>query len=210
MMPGAEVTALWRGGGDNMHLDLFVTDRGGSVWTTYWEPKTGWAAWFVAAQDKAGKAHLMAPAAPVTGAWRRDHLDIFAVDRDGLTYHAYWEPRIGWSQWNLFFKHITGARWVAAYGHWDADSSFLLIPGANRYTSEEMYYTWATGTGTYGPWQLIAEPDDKHTRWYPDTRIEFCNSKNIARSVATSRYGVPWKLSVDSSPSEPKSPWDGG
>lgn len=41
--PGQPITALWS---NRDHLDLFMTDKGGRVLSTYWEFEGGWREWF--------------------------------------------------------------------------------------------------------------------------------------------------------------------
>jgi hypothetical protein len=44
MQPGATVTVLQPFPG---HVDLFVTDPDGAVWSTFFEPDGGWRNWFL-------------------------------------------------------------------------------------------------------------------------------------------------------------------
>ncbi|SOD73597.1 papain like protease [Jatrophihabitans sp. GAS493] len=71
------------------HLDIFVTDVSGAIYTAAWEPDfpDWWHGWW---RLNGGAA---APGAPVHGVSRStDKLDVFVVGTDNHTYTAAWEP----------------------------------------------------------------------------------------------------------------------
>ena len=94
MQPGATVTALWAPSGK--HLDLFVTDASGVVWST-WYDGTGWRpeGWF-----SIGDSFAIAPGSCVASLWSPDpalnHLDLYSIGRAGQVVSAFWEPDLGW------------------------------------------------------------------------------------------------------------------
>lgn len=94
MKPGAQVTALAPWG--NGHVDLFATDRDGTVWSTFWDPATSWVPWFPIHPDR-----KMCPGAPVTAyapPWGK-HIDLFVTDADGTVWSTYWERKTSWVPW---------------------------------------------------------------------------------------------------------------
>ena len=83
--PGQKVTAVWSN--NTTHLDLFVTDRGGRVMSTWWEGAENWQPWF-----PIGPAGNAAPGQPVTALWSNpNHLDIFITSADGTVKSTFWE-----------------------------------------------------------------------------------------------------------------------
>jgi hypothetical protein len=83
-------------------LDIFAVGEDGQVYTTGWEPSTGWAAW-----TKLTNGVSMAANTTVFGVSRSSGLiDIFAVDywRHPIT-NAY-DPAVGWKGWRTFEDYI--------------------------------------------------------------------------------------------------------
>ena len=92
--PGQTVTAIWAAGGK--HLDLFMTDRGGRVMSTWWESAKGWQPWF-AVQSGSG---LAAAGQAVTARWSTPtHLDLFIAGVHGQVLSTWWEAARGWQPW---------------------------------------------------------------------------------------------------------------
>jgi len=94
MNPGATVTAVYSVPGK--HLDLFVTDAFGLVWST-WKDADNWRpeGWFMISDSFAiglGKT--------VTALWSPDpslnHLDLYSIGPAGQIVAAFWEPELGW------------------------------------------------------------------------------------------------------------------
>jgi hypothetical protein len=109
--PGVTVTAVWR---DPTHLDLFMTDRDGTVWSNYWEQAPSWQSWF-----KVNPSFQASPGATVTAVWRDPtHLDLFTTDKDGTVWSNYWEQAPGWQSWfkvNPSFQASPGATVTAVW-----------------------------------------------------------------------------------------------
>jgi hypothetical protein len=83
-------------------LDIFAVGEDGQVYTTGWDPSTGWAAW-----TKLTNGVSMAANTTVFGVSRSSGLiDIFAVDywRHPVT-NAY-DPAVGWKGWRTFEDYI--------------------------------------------------------------------------------------------------------
>ena len=98
---GAPVSALWRPG--DSHLDLFVTDPNGAVYSNWWEPGPGWQKWFSIDPEV-----TICAGAPVSALWRPDsHLDLFVTDPDGAVYSNWWEPGPGWQKWFSIDPEVT-------------------------------------------------------------------------------------------------------
>lgn len=76
------------------HIDLFLTDDSGRVWSTWWEPQANWQAWFFIGE------RTFKPGAAVTPlAARANHVDLFVTDRDGVVWTTWWEPSRNWQPW---------------------------------------------------------------------------------------------------------------
>jgi hypothetical protein len=94
MHPGATVTAVWAVPGE--HLDLFVTDSLGSVFSI-WNDADGWRSdgWFII-----GDSFTIAAGKTITALWRPDssfqHLDLFSIGKGDQVVSAYWESELGW------------------------------------------------------------------------------------------------------------------
>ena len=88
------VTALWQT--SPLFLRLFVTDVGGSVWMTWWEPERDWTFWAIPPDPKFEiKMH---PGADVTAVWRQpdQHFDLFVTRTDGAVWTIWWDNQVGW------------------------------------------------------------------------------------------------------------------
>jgi len=89
---GAPVAASW---GNEDHLDIFATDRFGTVQSTYWDDNGGgWRAdgWF--AIDPATLFH---PGGTVTALHvDEDHLDLYAADQHGVVRSIWWDSDDGY------------------------------------------------------------------------------------------------------------------
>jgi hypothetical protein len=99
---GATVTALWAPRHKG-HLDLFMTDADGKVWTTWWEEAPKWQPWFpVGPTPPVSPPPLMERGATVTALWapgHKGHLDLFAIDADGTVWSTWWEEGPQWQPW---------------------------------------------------------------------------------------------------------------
>jgi hypothetical protein len=87
--PGAAVTAVWA---NEDHLDLFTISAQGAVISTYWDknqtPNYLAAGWFSIHPEM----HFGGPG-PVAAVWANEnHLDLFAVNSDGIVATIWWEP----------------------------------------------------------------------------------------------------------------------
>jgi hypothetical protein len=92
---GATVTAVSR---LPDHLDIFVIDTGGLVWTAAWEPGfTHWSGWWsLGIRGVSGKA-----ANAVSRSGDGKTLDVFVTDESGAVHTASWRSDSGWQSWLL-------------------------------------------------------------------------------------------------------------
>jgi hypothetical protein len=94
MYPGGTVTAVWSVPGK--HLDLFVTDSFGLVFST-WKDADSWRpeGWFLISDSFA-----IGPGKTVTALWSPDpalkHLDLYSIGTARQVVSAFWEPELGW------------------------------------------------------------------------------------------------------------------
>jgi hypothetical protein len=94
--PGATVAALVPRDG---HIDLFVTDRKGEVWSTWWEESPNWQSWFPIRPGTLPVSDAL-PGGTVTALVpRAEHIDLFVTDHDGIVWSIYWEPPDWQPQW---------------------------------------------------------------------------------------------------------------
>jgi len=103
---GAYVGAVSR---STDHLDIFVTDRAGVIWTAAWEPDftDWWHGWW---QLNGGRG---APGSPIHGVSRStDKLDVFVTGTDARIYTAAWEPDFTdwWHGWWSLNAGVTALR----------------------------------------------------------------------------------------------------
>ena len=78
------------------HLDIFVADGNGAMFTAAWEPAMvdWWEGWWNLLGGRG------APGTPLTVVSRRaDYLDVFTVGTDGGAYTCAWTPATGWRGW---------------------------------------------------------------------------------------------------------------
>jgi hypothetical protein len=114
--PRQTVTAKWSSA---THLDLFVADRQGQVFSTWWESAGGWKSWF---QIQAASLQVKSPQT-VTALWNGvGHLDLFATSADGSVASTWWEGARAWQPWFHIFPsglqaHIDDAQNVLTQGH---------------------------------------------------------------------------------------------
>ena len=92
-MPGQPITAVWS---NPNHLDIFMTDKDGTVRSTFWESQGGWREWFVISPSSGAAV----PGQRITAVWSNpNHLDLFITAKDGMVKSTFWEANGGWRQW---------------------------------------------------------------------------------------------------------------
>jgi len=149
--PGAKVSAAWAAYSDS-HLDLFMTDSAGTVWSCFWEPTPGWQKWF-----QVSPGQKMAPGAPVTVLWAaysKNHLDVFATAADGTVWSAYWDNVSYWRPWFSISPQQKGMPGAEVTAVWAAYSNFhldLFITGPDG----AVWTTYWTNTGGWINWFWI-------------------------------------------------------
>jgi hypothetical protein len=158
--PGAPVTALWHPSGP-AHLDLFVADSQGRVWSTFWEQSARWQPWFLISP---GEGIQVAPGAPITAAWRPGgrgidglHLDLFATDSEGRVRSTFWELAIKWQPWFSVsaggdFTATPGAPITASWRPFDILHLNLFVTDRNGRV-KSTFHEPATG---WQPWFTIS------------------------------------------------------
>jgi hypothetical protein len=175
MRPGATVTAVWRP--NDTHLDLFATDSAGTVWTTWWEPSTGWGTPWVSIWSQT----TMQPGATVTAVWRPNdtHLDLFATDGTGTVQSTWWEPTTGWSTpWVSIWSQTTMQPGATVTAVWRPNDTHLdLFASDGTGTVQSTWWEPTPGWGT--PWvpvwsQTMMQPGATVTAvWRPnDTHLD--------------------------------------
>ena len=103
--------ALWI---DSNHLDMFMTDLQGVVWSTWWESGPGWEEWFY---DPSG--NKVQSRCEVKALWvDNNHLDLFVTDNFGVVWSTWFENGKGGNLvYNSFREHssIPGAAVTAQW-----------------------------------------------------------------------------------------------
>lgn len=133
----APITALQPRPG---HIDLFVTDNDGGIYSTYHEQAGGWRKWFRIGDLK------VPTQSPITAlATRPGHIDLFVIGSDNGVYSTFHEAQGGWRPWfKIGFVGVGARSAVAAVqsrpGHLD-----LFVVG----TDNKIYSTYHDGT----PWK---------------------------------------------------------
>jgi hypothetical protein len=86
------------------HIDLFVTDVGGGVQSTFWDASSGWFwTWFSLRDSNFWDGFTIPPGGPITPLCRfQNHIDLFTVGRDGAIYSTFWDANGGW--FNRWFR----------------------------------------------------------------------------------------------------------
>ena len=90
----AQLTAVSR---SSDHIDLFVVDNNGVVWSSWWHGDgQGWRPWF-----KIHPKQKFAKVAKVTAVSRSsDHIDLFVMDENGVVWSSWWhDDGQGWRPW---------------------------------------------------------------------------------------------------------------
>jgi hypothetical protein len=147
MHPGASVSAYAPPWGN--HIDLFVTDSDGVVWSTFWEKGTSWVSWFPIHPEI-----TMYPGAPVTAlVTHPGHYDVFVTDRNGSVLSTFWEKKTGWVPWfepRAEVRMQPGAR-VTALVPWGNDHIDLFVTG----TDGAVWSTFWQKDTKWVPWFMI-------------------------------------------------------
>jgi hypothetical protein len=158
VQPGS-VTASWRADTNNLHLDLFLSGgipTLGEVWSSYWEPKPGWAAWFQAANAVWAPNVSVKLGATVTAIRRPGntmHLDLFAVAGNGTVWSTWWEPSAGWQSW-FEIRGVTATPGAQVTAVWRPDGGRL-----------DLFVTSAAGAlGVV--WSTWWEPNKNWHAWF--------------------------------------------
>jgi hypothetical protein len=99
--PGSPVSCLSR---FRDHIDLFVVGYDGGVYSTFWDANGGWFNhWFRLTDPNFGDGFTVPPGSVVSCMSRfQDHIDLFAVGRDGAIYSTFWDANGGW--FNHWFR----------------------------------------------------------------------------------------------------------
>jgi hypothetical protein len=165
------------------HLDLFVTANDGRVMSIVWETPLqslqwgarwkgdGWKAWFPVAGGAA-----VSPRQPITALWRpgSNHLDVFAVGKDGRVLSTFFEG----SDWQSSWFRVGGNTLIAAPGQrvaavWrNADHLDLFITDKTGRVMS-IYFEgdkWQSGWFPIAPETGIAAPGQSVSAlWRPGT-----------------------------------------
>jgi hypothetical protein len=146
MFPGATVAALRPPGEAAGHVDLFVTDADGTVWSTYYDIISQWRDWFPIHPEL-----RVFPGAAVTALQTSDtHIDLFVTGRDGTVWSTFHDRGRDWAEWFAIHPRVQmfpGATITAlkppteAAGHID-----LFVTDANG-------TVWSTYFDTIAKWR---------------------------------------------------------
>ena len=106
-VPGQRVAAVWRNAN---HLDLFITDTGGHVMSTFFEGNKWQSGWFPIAPDSG----VAAPGQSLTALWRpgATHLDLFMTDKSGHVMSIFFEN----TKWQTAWFPVNPVSGLAAPG----------------------------------------------------------------------------------------------
>lgn len=177
--PGAVVTALWA---NKNHLDLFISDSGGRVWSTWWESDPKWKSWFTIHPEVTFTA-----GAKVTALWTKSgHLDLFVTDQGGAVSTTWWEQNQGWQPWDTIHpegRFQPGADVTAVWAN--KDHLDLFITGADG-TVNSIW--WQKDVG-YSQWFKI-RPEEKFKPGASVTAV-WANEDHLDLFV-TDDNGVVW------------------
>lgn len=184
LSPGTPVAAVWRG--METHLDVFVTDASGGIWSTYWEADDqGWRPWFQI--DSFGKK--MAPGRYITAVWRSNfsHLDLFSIDDVGRIYTAWWEFSTGWKGWYPFTDRGMNLNRVTAISN--GDDVHVLVPGGDT-SGNLVTKAWTTAKGWSG-WKPIhvGNLQGYKPKFYAGTPVRVCHLPDEMMGTITDMNG---------------------
>lgn len=154
--PGAPITAIAR---DDGHMDLFISDTDGAIWSTWWDVAegTGWHPWFgVDNSYKVGKV------VTVTAMWNgTSRIDLAVVDEFGYLMTSTFEYSKGWQGWywhfdaNPLMSRGSTPTSVWRYGGTQMDMLCVGSDGQVHYASNYngKWDTWnePNGGGSFGP-----------------------------------------------------------
>jgi hypothetical protein len=128
--PPAAISALWAPGDDTPHLDLFAVNADGLVATIWWEPdgyrSDGWIL--------IDPSIHFQPGAQVAAVWaNNDHLDLFAIDADGIVRTTWWDKSApsgyspdGWMAIHPEAKSVAGGHVTAVWANSDHLDLFIV------------------------------------------------------------------------------------
>lgn len=159
LLPGKSVTALWRDGTSDLHLDLFLAGgipTLGETWSAWWQPNAAWQPWFNPGNAVWAQNVSVMPGAKVTALWRpgSKHLDLFATATNGDVWSTWWENDPGWQEWFLVHPQTRLQRGAPVTAVWRPNSNHLDL----------------FATGASGPigmvWSTWWEPDKGWQPWF--------------------------------------------
>jgi hypothetical protein len=95
-----QVTAVWGDPNNAQHLNLFMTDRDGTVKSIYCTILPNQPCWKNETWFSIGSPHISLPGQPVTAVWRDiNHLDLFVAGKEGEVLSNFWDNGTGWHEW---------------------------------------------------------------------------------------------------------------
>jgi len=96
------ITAVWGDPNNAHHLNLFITDKDGTIKSTYCTIKPDQPCWKNESWFSIGRSSVATPGQPVTAVWRdkdKNHLDLFITGKDGSILSNFWDNGSGWHEW---------------------------------------------------------------------------------------------------------------
>jgi hypothetical protein len=180
---------------DADHIDLFVMDRDGSIWTSGWNTGRGlWQEW-VPLHHPTRFSHR---ASLTALAQRADHLDIFAINALGEVWSCWWHADIHhWRPWFSIHPAETfpDAQAVAAISRIPEHIDLFVI-GRNG----AVWSTWwhvATDTAGWRPWF----PIHPETTFGTDAQVTaLSRGPDCIDLFVTDRDGVVWTCAWHADP----------
>jgi hypothetical protein len=98
-----QITAVWGDPNNPQHLNLFMTDKDGTIKSIFCTLQPGHSCWGHEPHDPVwspiGGTGIATPGQPVTAVWRdRSHLDLFVAGGDGQVLSNFFESNT-WHDW---------------------------------------------------------------------------------------------------------------
>jgi hypothetical protein len=171
--PSKNITAVWRDGPSDLHLDLFLAGgipTLGVTWSAWWQPNTGWQPWFNVS-DAAWKPGVsIKPGVAVTALWRPNsqHLDLFATATDGTVWSTWWEAGPGWQPWFAIHPETRVRPGAPVTAVWRSNGTHLdLFATAASGNIGMVWSTWWEATPGWQPWFTVSD-----AVWSPGVSVE--------------------------------------
>ena len=173
MEPGRSVTALWRNGADDLHVDLFLEGgipTMGETWSAWWQPNVGWQPWFNVANAIWAPNLTGVAGSEVCAVWRPQgdrHLDLFATAHDGTVWSTWWEQGPGWQTWFPIHAETHMAPGAKVTAAWRPNGAHLdLFVSSASGALGVVWSTWWEPDQGWQPWFTVSD-----AVWSPNVSV---------------------------------------